>query len=372
MMIQQDDVQLLAGAIRVVIFMALFIPAWVNGAAGNENTASGGGNKGAKTPEEALWYVTVRNRIAPGGGGEFYGGERGEMRTGLCRLDFVPIPALKEIAAAAPFYVPDDRKELKGVAELDMGRFWSDVCAFVERDHGSLLFYVHGFNVGFEKGCRQAAIFQRALGQNHRLVFFSWPADGQFLKYTHDEADAAWSAPRMADALLKAVQCAGGDKLDVVAHSLGARVTVMALLSISLSRPPSAGPLINDLVLLAPDIDTETFRDIWPKLRQLVKKTTLYASANDKALRLSREIHGYPRLGEAGEQLTLVPDIETIDISLTGKRRFSGHLYHLHNPSVVADLSTLLLTGQPADQRGNLQAATINGRRYWQLIPKAS
>ena len=78
-------------------------------------------------------------------------------------------------------------------------------------------------------------------------------------------------------------------------------------------------------------------------------------------------MHGYPRLGMAGEHLTVLEGVETIDISLVGTRRFSGHIYHLFNPEVIDDLTQLLHTGEPAAQRPGLETVESNGLPYWRL-----
>jgi esterase/lipase superfamily enzyme len=199
-------------------------------------------------------------------------------------------------------------------------------------------------------------------------LFFSWPADGNLLSYIRDEADLEWSVPQIAELLQKLAQYVGSERLDVVAHSLGTRGVVMALSRMACN--PSTTLLINELVLVAADIDKDHFLDAWPQIRPLIRHTTLYASENDKALRASHEAHGYPLLGEAGEHLTVLSGIETIDVSPAGKRRFSGHIYHLYHPVVAADLQMLLNTGRHAEKRANLRRAKHQGVTYWRLDPK--
>ncbi len=90
-------------------------------------------------------------------------------------------------------------------------------------------------------------------------------------------------------------------------------------------------------------------------------------SENDNALRLSQEVHGYPRLGEAGENLTVLEGVETIDISNINSRRMSGHLYHLFSPEVIEDLTQLLHTGEEASQRSLLKEAKHGDLPYWRM-----
>jgi esterase/lipase superfamily enzyme len=121
------------------------------------------------------------------------------------------------------------------------------------------------------------------------------------------------------------------------------------------------------IIFVAPDIDTDIFRREIPTLRPLAKKISLYVSGNDRALKLSQELHGYPRLGEAGANLAVFEGVDTIDISAAGNRRFSGHIYHLYNPPVIEDLKRLIDTGDPPGRRPHLKEAKKQGLPYWRL-----
>jgi esterase/lipase superfamily enzyme len=264
-----------------------------------------------------------------------------------------------------PFYIPDESKKLTKVSEWSESQFWKEIRAFNKSNEGNIVLYIHGYNIGFEKSCRRAAMFQRSLNLHDRMILFSWPADGNFLKYTYDEADLVWSVPYLINIIDGIVKRVGNDKLDIVAHSLGARGVVQALARMACVSPSAA--LLNELVLVAPDIDTEIFKNDLPVLLKSAKRITLYVSENDKALALSHDIHGYPRLGEAGENLTILEGIDTIDISASGKRRLSGHIYHIFNPAVIDDLTILLETGKPASTRPGLQASSWNGIPFWRM-----
>lgn len=310
-------------------------------------------------------YMTLRNQAGAASNTPYYGGQRDQLHAGVCSMEFSPIWGLQQIADKAPFYIPGQNEELKEVQQWPQDRFWREVGDFSGHNDGNAVFYIHGYNIGFEKSCRRAAIFQRSLNLHDRMILFSWPADGNFLKYTYDEADLDWSVPHLVSVLERLIAALGNDRLDVVAHSLGARGVFQALIRMGGRRP--AQLLLNELVLVAPDIDADIFRYELDGLRPLVKRITLYASENDKALKLSQEIHGYPRLGQAGEYLTILDGVETIDISALNMRRISGHIYHLYHPVVIADLTRLLETGAGAGQRPGLKAAVKNGIAYWLL-----
>lgn len=333
-------------------------PAFVSGQPASETQT---------TQQVDVYFLTLRDQLKGRLQNQYYGGGRDRLRAGTCSVEFSPIWGLKDIAEAAPFYLPEESMDLKAVAEWPVSRFWEAVSAFNTDGNGNGVLYVHGYNIGFEKSCRRAAMFQRALNITGRMVLFSWPADGSFLKYTYDEADLVWSVPHLQKVIGGIVSRMGDQKLDVVAHSMGARGVVQALTALACENPPA--PLINELVLLAPDIDTDLFGQYLPLLGKAASRITIYVSENDKALAVSHEVHGYPRLGEAGQHLAVFEDVDTIDISPAGRRRMSGHIYHIFNPAVVNDLKQLLTTGKPAAQRSGLLPAERNGIPYWHMQP---
>ncbi len=112
-------------------------------------------------------------------------------------------------------------------------------------------------------------------------------------------------------------------------------------------------PVIDQLVLMAPDFDSQTFIDLLPGLAPLAGGITLYASDKDTPLKLSHQLSGYPRLGEAGEYLTVIEAMDTIDVSSIGRYQITGHEYFYFHPLVTADLVSLLGTGaQPRSGPG--------------------
>lgn len=309
-------------------------------------------------------FVTLRNKIAETAS---FGGQRGGLHAGTCTVSFSPIRVLEDLADSAPFYIPDERIEAGEINEFSVSELLDDIETAAKQEGGSTVVYIHGYNIDFDKGCRHSAVLQRSLGLHDRLLLFSWPADGNLFKYTRDEADLVWSVPYMADFFENLAVHAGAGNTDIVAHSLGARGAFQALTRLAFREQEK--PLFGELVLIAPDIDVDMFRHDLGLLKKVVKRITVYVSENDKALKLSREVHGYPRLGEAGDSLTTFVGVETIDISLISLQRISGHVYHLSNKEVIDDLGLLLQTNTPANQRPRMQKKEHQGVTYWRMVP---
>lgn len=316
----------------------------------------------------SVGYVTLRNKTGNSDPADFFGGKRDQLKAGSCNVTFTGIPRLEEIVQSIPIYVPDETIKLTSVQETELETFLDEITLSADQNSRNIVLYFHGYNIDFEKSCRRSAILQRAIGLHDRLILFSWPSEGNAFKYTWDESDLVWSVSHITDFLAKVIERVGSTKIDVIGHSLGARGLIQAMTLLALQRPGI--PLVHELILIAPDIDTGIFQQQYPLFRQSVNRFTLYLSENDKALKLSREVHGNPRLGEAGEYLTIVPGIETIDISGIKNRRLSGHLYHLFDSEVIKDLTLLLNSGDPASERPSLEKKDKEGSIYWRILPE--
>lgn len=314
-----------------------------------------------------VFYLTNRRRHQARPAADTYSGERGEPHFGRCDVEFTPIPIINQVAPKIPFYIQRETNRVSLTEPKDSALFWMQVRAAVEQtSSGSLVLFVHGYNYGFERTCRMAAEMQRSLEGKATVVVFSWPSNGLPSDYVRDQADMEWSVPALADFIRQLSSRLGQDRVQVVAHSLGSRGVIFALQRLGAEGVES--PVIDQLVLMAPDFDSQTFIDLLPGLAPLAGGITLYASDKDTPLKLSHQLSGYPRLGEAGEYLTVIEAMDTIDVSSIGRYQITGHEYFYFHPLVTADLVSLLGTGAPAAERPGLQPRQRNGIRYWELI----
>jgi esterase/lipase superfamily enzyme len=123
--------------------------------------------------------------------------------------------------------------------------------------------------------------------------------------------------------------------------------------------------LFNQIILAAPDIDAEIFRrDLAPALITSAARVTLYASSNDQALVASRQVHGHARAGDSGAGLTVLPGIETIDVS-TLDTSLLGHSYYGSSNPILLDIRQLIEFALPAAQRRWLLPKTHGDLTYW-------
>ena len=356
-----------------VAMLALLLAACDNADDANEpsprdeadaGSAPAQGQVGRETRLTRVPFLTLRNRTGSDKPARAFGDERDVIRAGYCEVTWTPIKALDVISKNAPLYIPSEDLDTAAALEQEMQTFWNE---FRTDDSGKRpLLYIHGYNIGFEKGCHRASRFIENLEHRARVILFSWPSDGEALNYTRDEADLVWSVHALRQTLTRMEVLFGRGNFDVFAHSLGARGAAQALSSL-LDFVGHADPLVDQLVLVAADIDAAIFQQLMPRLSRQARHITAYVSDSDSALALSREVHGYPRLGEAGDHLVGLSGVELIDVSALPLRRVSGHLYHLYNEAAVSDIRQLLIERLEAAQRSGPVRADPTLPNLWRI-----
>jgi len=232
-----------------------------------------------------------------------------------------------------------------------------------------LFVFVHGFNVSFEDAARRTAQIHYDLQFDGAPIFFSWPAHDKFIfTYPADETNVAWSVPHLKQFLLEIVKESQAQSINLIAHSMGNRALAAALREIDLEMHDQAR-LFNQVILAAPDIDADEFRtNIAPAMQRTAQRLTLYASARDDALLVSRYLHRGPRAGDAGDGLVVVNGVDTIDVTPIDTSPW-GHSYYGSSDPVLHDLRELLSRAIPPRDRVWLSPAERDGLTYWIFQP---
>jgi esterase/lipase superfamily enzyme len=247
------------------------------------------------------------------------------------------------------------------VSPMEEGPFFTAVRATVESSlEADAFVFVHGYNVGFEDAVLRTAQIAYDLGFRGAPILFSWPSQGRYAGYPVDETNVRWATPHLTRFLRDLRARSGARRIHLIAHSMGNRALVEAL-ERTRAEPPS-GAAFNQVVLAAPDIDADTFRDdIAPRILPAASRVTLYASSKDLALAASKTFHGYPRAGDSGESVVVVDGMDTIDVSTVT----STHSYIGDNGWVLDDLGMLLLTEEPIARRPGLRF--LEALKHWIL-----
>lgn len=311
-------------------------------------------------------FLTLRNKEQRlDDPNQYFGSGRGKLSQGYCDVEWQPLQLLQNINNSIDIFIPMGAARITHVREMPSEVFWTDFKKKIEQRRPIL--YIHGYKVGFDKGCKRARTLQDNLALQQQLILFSWPSNGAATNYMHDEADMEWSVKYLEEVLVKMTDIFGEGGFDVIAHSMGARGLFSSLVGLSEKRRLKK-PLIGQLIFIAADIDAEMFQQKAEQIRAGVNHFTLYVSDNDRALSLSRELHGYPRLGQSGNHLASLQKVEIIDVSDVPVGRITGHLYHLGNKRVIRDMNQLIHRHLPAAKRDHLVLQPELGRQYWKLL----
>ena len=217
-------------------------------------------------------------------------------RGDMVRYGRFAAPRESEIGGRKKFRTP--------MAFQNEGDWWQALQAETDRRQGRVLLYVHGYRETFETTSKDAAQIARMTGFDGPVIEYSWPSQGQVLKYAVDETNMYHDLRNFGDFLRDLADRPWVKEIVIVSHSLGARLVIPAIATADrLSRRAGRTTNISNIILASPDVDRETFeRDIAndvlaPERVESGRHVTIYVSLHDKALAASRALHGYPRLG---------------------------------------------------------------------------
>lgn len=243
---------------------------------------------------------------------------------------------------------------------------------------GEVILFVHGFNETFATAAYTAADLCHFLGRAHVCAFFTWPASATgnpLFSYEKTTESALYSVGHLKKALRTLAQIPDVDRIQLLAHSRGAAVALLALRELSIEaiaagEEPADAMKLEHLILLSPDVDTEVasqqlaifasdpgMTNRWPHgylPRFLNGRFAVYSSPKDRALGLSRFLFGSKaRVGQMrpeditdGYREVFARDGNIDLVVFEGKRTdFFGHSYFQSNPRVSADLIELLRNG---------------------------
>ena len=182
-------------------------------------------------------------------------------------------------------------------------RWWADLETAMARGDGRVLVYVHGYRETFFSNTRDAFQIRRLTEFEGPMIQYSWPSQGAFLGYLVDETNLGWDEQNFRRFLNKLASRPWTKEIVLVGHSMGARMVIPAVEFVDRNSPSADASNISNIILASPDVDRQDFeRDIAEEIlagRRVSRdrRITVYVSRRDKALGLSRRLHGYPRLG---------------------------------------------------------------------------
>ena len=236
------------------------------------------------------------------------------------------------------------------------------------KDHA--IIFVHGYNTSFDNALYRTAQIAYDMQFDGAPFVYSWPSGGGVTSYTYDRESAEGAEPHLRKFIDLVVKETGATTVSVIAHSMGNEALLNVLREMN-SPPP--GVLISQLILAAPDVDTDNFANLASKIGGLSRGVTLYASSNDRALIASRNFWGHSRAGDVPATGPVVlPSIETIDVSAASTDIFAlNHSGYAQNNALLTDMSKLIETStHPPDVRfEKIKPVSSPKGGYWRYVP---
>lgn len=318
-----------------------------------------------------VWFGTNRKPVDINDISQGFSKERDEkLHYGICQ---VAVPESHKIGSTgSPWWQrlltsTDDRLKLQSesLKVLDEIMFWDSVQKALqehEPDENSALVFIHGFNVSFEDAALRAAQIGFDLQVPGIMAFYSWPSQAKLMGYTADGATIEASEQYIAKFLLNLAQKTKIDKIHIIAHSMGNRGLLRAMQRVLAQVEAASEVPFGQIVLAAPDVDPDLFKQLAKDYHKLAERTTLYISDKDKALSFSGIIHNYPRVGFF-PPVIVVEGIDTIQVSKIDLT-FLGHGYFADARILLEDIRDLLIHNTPPNKRdGRLEPSTDGN--YW-------
>jgi esterase/lipase superfamily enzyme len=318
-----------------------------------------------------VYYVTDRKFGSQTDVKQMYTAERsriGDLKYGTCIVTIPRSHVLGSLEEPGLFEFSEDATKhviLQKVAAMGHQDFYDMVRARVRSaDRKDAFLFIHGYNTTFHDAARRTAQIADDLKFDGVPIFYSWPSQGKVSQYLVDETNAEWTIPHLVTFLREIRAKTGASKIHLIAHSMGARVLTRALKELDSDQLVTTR--FNQIILAAPDIDAETFAAMAKAINRAGDRITMYASSRDRAIKWSKSVHGYPRAGESGRALVVVPGVDTIDATSLSTDFFS-HSY-FSGRTVLADLFVLIRFDTSPSGRFALYPQTNKGpSQYWEL-----
>jgi esterase/lipase superfamily enzyme len=225
--------------------------------------------------------------------------------------------------------------------------------AAIRSADSDVVLFVHGFNYSFEESLQIALRIVQRTGVQAIPVAYSWPSQNRVAAYGIDYDRNEWTIEHLTGLIQEIVNTLpDGRVLHIVAHSMGNRAALAAL-----ARTHLPQQRLGQLVMIAPDVDSDIFKDLVARSGPFQQKT-LYVSNHDWALRAAGWLRpGESRAGDARKQYVVVKGVDTVDMSPLKAGRV-GHSIYDYSQVMFDDLGAVLKDQPPASRK--LHSCTVN------------
>ncbi len=248
----------------------------------------------------------------------------------------------------------------------------AETLAGERRGRREAIVFIHGFNTTFAEGAYRLAQLGHDLDLQGALIHYSWPSRAHALGYVYDR-DSALFARDGLEVLLRQVEDAGAERVLLIAHSMGAALTMETLRQVAIEGDRRLLDRIEAVVLISPDIDVDVFRAQARRVGPLANPIIIFTSRKDRALALSAGLTGQAdRLGN----VTDVRELADLNVMLLDTTAFStgvGHFNVANSPALLALLGRIedvdkVLASEQAARTGLLPGAVLTVQGATQIV----
>ena len=234
---------------------------------------------------------------------ESFGNQRSDLSVGIFDTAIEPALGIGMLINPSDWF-QNEEIQIRRLAVQQQSEFLQElkgqVAASPDR---SLLININGFRERFPSALRKTAFLAHVLDANMPFLVFDWPGDqGSTMRgYRRAQRIARESGADLANLIRLINDEVQPSNLDIIANSMGGEVVVQAFLDLYEDPEFNDAPAeITHVVLTAPDVDHSEFNQSFKnKMLALTDQVTVYVSANDQALLMSRVLNRSRRLGES-------------------------------------------------------------------------
>ena len=246
--------------------------------------------------------------------------------------------------------------------------------------------FVNGVNTTFAQSMTDWAQVWHYLGREGVPLIFSWPSGNSGLKTYFVDSDAGDTSSEYLKQMVQLLASSDKvEKISIIGHSRGCDITCRALLSLAeitaaQGKNPGEGLKLNNILLLAPDVDMNFFamRVVENGVLDMPRMFTIFMSDRDKAINLSRWLRaGLRRLGNFSAKELTATDFSMANyypnayvvVSEAKPANWINHSYYLESASVSSDLVKILRYELRPGERNGRPLRPLKGAddNFWAL-----
>jgi esterase/lipase superfamily enzyme len=314
----------------------------------------------AAGPRQIAVFVVSTRKGESGAASE--AGNDGQTRDSLQMIGAPPDHRIGQLERPS-IGAPDPMKHFALLSRrgLDEAGLQAELASHLSGRIGSnrdILLYVHGFNTNYDESRFRLAQIVEDGRFGGVPVLFTWPSTNNLLDYGAARESATVSRDALAKLIRQLTETPGVGRVHILAHSMGAWLTMEALRQDAIAGAPALADKLGDVMLAAPDIDLNVFRQQLARLD--ASHVVVLVAANDHALSLARSLAGdRPRLGamdpkNAADRAAL----EALGVRVYDLTReadiFIGHGAYADAPDALRTIGAQIAA--PRAQDANVQA----------------